>query len=47
MFPSCVCIRFSFFFILEEEEEEEERAFFSVFLDGVFVEDGVILSILE
>lgn len=35
-----------FFFILEEEEEEE-RAFFSVFLDGVFVEDGVILSILE
>lgn len=46
MFPSCVCIRFSFFFILEEEEEEE-RAFFSVFLDGVFVEDGVILSILE
>lgn len=36
-----------FFFILEEEEEEEERAFFSVFLDGVFVEDGVILSILE
>lgn len=46
MFPSCVCIRFSFFFILEEEEKEE-RAFFSVFLDGVFVEDGVILSILE
>lgn len=37
-----------FFFILEEEEEkEEERAFFSVFLDGVFVEGGVILSILE
>lgn len=36
-----------FLFILEEEEEEEERAFFSVFLDGVFVEDGVILSILE
>lgn len=34
-----------FFFILEEEEEE--RAFFSVFLDGVFVEGGVILSILE
>lgn len=47
VFPSCVYIRFSFFFILEEEEEEEERAFFSVFLDGVFVEDGVILSILE
>lgn len=34
-----------FFFILEEEEEE--RAFFSVFLDGIFVEGGVILSILE
>lgn len=34
-----------FFFILEEEEEE--RAFFSVFLDGVFVEGGVILSILK
>lgn len=45
---SIVCLHsFLLFFFILEEEEEEERAFFSVFLDGVFVEDGVILSILE